>query len=151
MAKLIKLKLGNSKKRLNGKIKEIQDLITESKIITKYDAAQYSMELTKKGETFRRHMSELENAIKGDGEEEEKFINDYDALEEILNTADELQTKLDFMAKYEDERKKEKTIKEEKEREADAMLTKEKFKIEYQCIRLELEASLYFFKYSLMK
>ena len=88
----------------------------------KYDAVRILMELEKKLGTFQRHGAELEVAVRNDETESDWFAKDYDAYDDVLNTAEDYQTKLEFIIKYEGELVK----KEEKEEEVGFNLTKEK-------------------------
>ena len=83
MTKLIRQKLGNSKRRLLAKVTEVKEVLEANKDVTKYDAAKYSMELEKKRETFQRHVEELEAAVDGNEAERERFFNEYDELDEL--------------------------------------------------------------------
>ena len=134
MTKIIRQKLGSSKKRLIDKIKDIQEVFDASESdLTKYDAGKYLMELEKKVETFRRHVDELEKAAENDEAEQDRFLNDYEALEEILNNAEEMHTKLDYIVKYRSDQKKELLQKVDKEKEAETMMFIEKIKRETEC------------------
>ena len=123
MATVIRQKLGSSKTRLMNKVKEIQNVLKVEKDVSLYDAARYSLEIGKKIDTFQGHIRELEETCKGDEAEENRFIGEYSALEEILNNAEELQTKLDFIAKHQDDRERKRVSIEEKGMENELELT----------------------------
>ena len=112
-------------------MKDIQEVLaTTSSDMTKYDAAKYLMELGKKAETFRRHVEELEEAVKDDEDEQGRFLAGYDELDEIMNQSDEIQTKLEYIEKYQCDLSKEQLLKEEKVKESENMVLVERMKSE---------------------
>ena len=107
--------------------------------MTQYDAAELLMGLDKKLETFRRHFEELEEVSSKDEDELERFLRDYDSLDDILNQADELQTKLQYIVKFQDEhtKVKEKELKINLEQENEKLRIESQEKIELEKINVE--------------
>ena len=132
MTKIIRQKLGNSKRRLVDKINTVEDALAVEGGITKYDAAKYLMELENKTETFRRHINELEAAVKDNDVESERYANEYDALDDILNTSEDSQVKLKHIIKYDDDSKAERIKTEEKNKDDDLLIAKEKLRLKYR-------------------
>ena len=81
---IIRQKLGNSKTRLLKKIDEILSALDGED-----DAARILMELEKKLGTFQRDVAELEVAVRNDETESDRFAKDYDAYDDVLNTAED--------------------------------------------------------------
>ena len=130
MTKVIRQKLGSSKTRLSNKIKQIQEVLkVEESDVSPQDAVKYKLDIGKKIDTFRRHITELEESCKGDDDEENRFIDDYDALEDLLNSAEELQTELDILVKSHDDQTNRQVSIQTKEMDNQLELTKEKLKL----------------------
>ena len=105
---------------LYTKIKEIENGISDDNV-TKMVAVKYSMELEKKMDVFKGHLTELEVAVENDESEQERFIEDYDSYEEVLDCADNILTKLKFIEKYEEHEKLEEGRKLDQKREAEVL------------------------------
>ena len=97
MTTIIRQKLGSSKTRLLKKIEEIHSVLDDEEKIMRYDAVRILMELEKKLRTFQHHVAELEVAVRNDETESDRFAKDYDAYDDILNTAEDYKTKLEFI------------------------------------------------------
>ena len=129
MTKIIRQKLGNSKRRLVDKINTVEDALAVQGGIKKYDAAKYLMELENKTETFRRHINELEAAVKDNDVESERYANEYDDLDDILNTSEDNQVKLKHIIKCDDDSKAERIKMEEKDKDDELLIAKEKLRL----------------------
>ena len=99
--KIVRQKLNSSKRRLEEKADGIDEAMN-LRHPTKYQAARHLMELEKKIRVFEKHFEELAHVSKDDEAELERFLKDYDMLDEILNNAHELQSKLQYIVKYQE-------------------------------------------------
>ena len=97
--KIIRQKLANSSRRVLEKMDLIEEVMGGSPL-TKYQAARLLMEVEKKVAIFQKHLDELEGVAKNDEKEMKRFLKDYDSLDEILNRAHELLSKLQYIVKY---------------------------------------------------
>lgn len=151
MTTIIRQKIGRAKTRLLQRLDEIAIKINfDDKVIGDNVAAVCLGDLQKKINTFKIHVNELETACVDNAAESERFIQDYDEYEKIIDQAELIETKLEIVvkngnlcSKREEENKRleldfqREKLKIEAEQETERMKILSSEKIELERLQLE--------------